>query len=128
MESHLFELRLWLALAALVSFWLIGAIGMWLRRAGEPSITRGFFVAVWIVLTGLVSFFEFPLYGAAAIPPAAISAAISLAVIYGATRIGDSTPRGWRGIALAGGVAALATVIFPFCLLIATAFLGIDGP
>jgi hypothetical protein len=51
-----------------------------------------------------------------------------LAIAYFATRIDGGTPRGWRALLLAGGVAIVATVIFPVSLLFATAFLGIDGP
>lgn len=128
MENHLFELRISLFLAALLLFWLIGVTGMWLRRAGEASMRNGFFVSAWIVLAGLVSLFGFPLYGAGAILPAAVSVALSLTLVYLATNIGDSTPRGWRAIALAGGAATLATVLFPVALLFATAILGVDGP
>lgn len=129
MDNPLFEPRLPLVLGGtFLLFWLVGAIGKWLRGAVGLPAANGFFVCVWVVATGLVSYLGLARYGIAIVAPAALSAALSLLVVYLVSRMDYGKIGRLRAVAATGGVAILATLTFPACLLVTMALFGVDGP
>jgi hypothetical protein len=115
---------LWFLAAAFVMLLAAAVLVNLLRRRGRVLAGRAALAGLWVAYTAGLAPVGFPQYGFWSVPPAAISTALSLLVVYAIAGAGSG-----RSLVVARVLVAalVATVVLPLVLLWSLTVLGIDN-